>query len=98
MVKPHLKLAPVILTQLTRKATTHADINNKAAKKSKYPFFLRWTAIAMVDFFDLYRKKGDCICVIFSKSWFLKLPDKEMGNCETLKTMHQKGNYCFRGL
>ena len=65
-VKAHLKLAPVFLTQLTRKATTHADINNKAAKKSKYPYFLSWTAIAMVDFFDLYRKKGDCICVIFS--------------------------------
>ena len=59
----------------------------KTAKKIKYPFFLIWTAMARVDFSTLYRKKGDCIFVIFSKSWFLKLPDKGMESCETLKEM-----------
>ena len=46
--------------------------------------------MARVDFSNLYRKKVDCIFVIFSKSWFLKLPDKGMESCETLKAMPQK--------
>ena len=54
--------------------------------------------MARVDFFNLYGEKGDCICVIFTKFWFLKLPDKEMKSCETLKAMPKKGNSCFRGL
>ena len=59
---------PVILIQPTRLATNSADINNEAAKKSKNPFFLIWTAMARVDFYSLYMKKGDYMFVIFSKS------------------------------
>ena len=54
--------------------------------------------MARIDFSNLYRKKAGCIFVIFSKSRFLKLPDKGMESCETLKAMPQKGNSCFRGL
>ena len=39
---------------------------------------------------DFSRKKGDYIFVIFSESWFLKLPDKGMESCETLKAMPKK--------
>ena len=65
----------------------HRGYKIKAAKKNKYPFFLIWTAMARVDFSNLYKKKWDCIFVIFSKSWFLKLPVKGMESCETLKVM-----------
>ena len=38
----------------------------------------------------------ETVFVIFSKSWFLKLPDKGMESCKTLKAMPQKENSCFR--
>ena len=50
-----------------RQTITYADKINKVAKESKYLFFLTETEIARVDFSNLYRKKGDCIFVIFSK-------------------------------
>ena len=53
--------------------------------------------MARVDFSNLYRKKGDCIFVTFSKSWFLKLLDKEMESCETLKAMPKKRKFLFSG-
>ena len=41
--------------------------------------------MAGVDLSNHYRKKADFICVIFSKSWFLKLLDKGMESCETFR-------------
>ena len=53
--------------------------------------------MARVNFSTLYRKKGECMFVIFSKSWFLKLPDKGMESCETLKAMLKKRKFLFSG-